>query len=288
MKQFTVFVAASLWILSFLAFVHERSAHHDDSTGKMSVSEQMVDEKCTLDGVTPDVIATGRSDITEWHGRFTFSYAPYLLEPSEPSEQIEDFRDAVGERIGTDIDSRELTKRQHDFFVTLPDEWSRESANSALLLDGHAGTITDMSCLEMMLWEWQDARYPMLDHPTEFGAFVLRGDERVRIYLSSADLVGLKVNQEVTEQVRIDILAGYRLITHIHNHPFLFDREVGDRMWTTEATIKEIAGGLAPSMSDVGFYRSFHDSHGLEEAWITNGLQSSRFTATEFEMLTAR
>lgn len=172
--------------------------------------------------------------------------------------------------------------------MTLPDEWSGEAANSALLLDGRAGTITDMSCLETMLWKWQDARYLMLEHPTEFGAFVLRGHGQVRVYLSSADLVGAKVSQEVTEQVKADIMAGYRLITHIHNHPFLFDREVGDRMWTTEANIKDIAGALAPSMSDVGFYRSFRDSHSLEEAWITNGLQSSRFLASEFDTLTAR
>ena len=47
------------------------------------------------------------------------------------------------------------------------------------------------SCLEALLWERQAARYPMLEHPTEFGAFILRGDGRVRIYFSSADLVGL-------------------------------------------------------------------------------------------------
>jgi len=83
-------------------------------------------------------------------------------------------------------------------------------------------------------------------------------------------------------------MAGYRLTTHIHNHPFLFDREVGDRMWTTETNIEDIAGALAPSMSDVGFYRSFRDRYDLEEAWITNGLQSSRFHAGEFETLKAR
>lgn len=51
---------------------------------------------------------------------------------------------------------------------------------------------------------------------------------------------------------------------------------------------EDIAGALAPSMSDVAFYRGFRESHGLEEAWITNGLQTSRFHAGEFDVLMAR
>ena len=186
------------------------------------------------------------------------------------------------------MDSRELTELQRNIFVSLPDNWSSEAANSTLLLEGRAGVITDMSCLEMMLWTWQDERFPMLEHPTEFGAFVMRGQGNIRVYLSSADLVGGRVNQQVTGLMQDDITAGYRLITHIHNHPFLFDREAGDRMWTIEATVNDIAGALAPSMSDVGFYRGFRKSHSLEQAWITNGLQSSRFQYSDFDILIAR
>jgi hypothetical protein len=77
-------------------------------------------------------------------------------------------------------------------------------------------------------------------------------------------------------------------MTHIHNHPFLFDRKVGDRMWTLATTKEDVAGALAPSMTDVQFYRSMRASLGLEEAWVTNGLNSSRFRAGEFDLLTAR
>jgi hypothetical protein len=288
MRIDAIFLIVVILVVSFFAFMNEAKTPIAGGLAELSLKDQVIHDKCTLDGIIPEVIARGETDTTEWHGRFDVPDSPYIWEPANHNEQILTFREAIRERLGADINSRDLIERQRAIFQTLSDEWSGEASNSALLLGGEAGTITDMSCLETMLWAWQDARYPMLDHPTEFGAFVLQGDGEVRVYLSSADLVGGRVNREVTEQMQADILAGFRLITHIHNHPFLFDREVGDRMWTIEATVEDIAGALAPSMSDVGFYRGFRESHGLEEAWITNGFQSSRFSSGEFDVLIAR
>jgi hypothetical protein len=64
--------------------------------------------------------------------------------------------------------------------------------------------------------------------------------------------------------------------------------KVGDRMWTLEATKEDVAGALAPSMTDVQFYRNLRNSLGLQEAWVTNGLNTSRFTTGGFDVLTAR
>lgn len=283
-----IFIALNIISFSFFTFKIETWIPPATNEGEISASEQMGDFSCTFDNVLPTEIATGETDSTEWHGRFDLPDLPYIWEPAEPNERLSNFRNALRDRIGPEMDSRELTELQRNIFVSLPDNWSSEAANSTLLLEGRAGVITDMSCLEMMLWTWQDARYPMLEHPTEFGAFVMRGHGNIRVYLSSADLVGGRVNQQVTGLMQDDITAGYRLITHIHNHPFLFDREAGDRMWTIEATVNDIAGALAPSMSDVGFYRGFRKSHSLEQAWITNGLQSSRFQYSDFDILIAR
>jgi len=288
MKSGFIYIALLTAGLSFLAFIYGPVTPITAIGGEMPATGQMIENNCTFDGLTPEVLATGETDTTEWHGRFELPDLPYIWEPGEPGIRILNFRKALIERLGNEMDSRELTERQRAIFAAMPDEWSGEAANSAMLLEGRAGTITDMSCLEMMLWNWQDARFPMLEHPTEFGAFVVRGHAQVRVYISSADLVGGKINREVTRQIQADILDGYQLVTHIHNHPFLFDRVVGDRMWTTDATINDIAGALAPSMSDVGLYRSFRENHGLKEAWITNGLQSSRFHAGEFDSLSAR
>lgn len=243
--------------------------------------------RCSLDGVKPERIVVEEGEASEWHGRFDLPDLPHLWEPAEPDPVLSEFRQAVHGRLGTEVDPRSLIERQRAIFARMPGEWSGEAVNSALLLEGRAGRITPIGCLEAMPWKWQAARYPMLEHPTEFGAFVLRGHGRVRVYLSSADRVGQRIRGQVTELVQADTAAGFHLLAHLHNHPFLFDREVGDRMWTVEATRQDVAGALAPSMTDVQFYRNLRASHGLQEAWVTNGLHTSRFLAGELDTLKA-
>jgi hypothetical protein len=253
-----------------------------------SYFEQATASRCSLDSATPEVIVRGNTDLSEWHGRFDLPDVPHLWEPAPPDEFLSQFRDMVRNRLGTDVDERLLLERQRKIFAVMPAEWSGEASNVTVLLEGEVGNISPISCLEAMLWKWQSARYPMLEHPTEFGAFVLQMNGRVRVYLSSADLVGQKINRTVTEMVQADVSSGFRLVSHIHNHPFLFDRQVGDRMWTTEATKGDVAGALAPSMTDVQFFRNLRDSLGLQEAWITNGIHSSRFRRGDFDRLTSR
>ena len=243
---------------------------------------------CSLDGLTPEVLAVAGTDASEWHGRFDLADEPRLWQPAGPDEIVSRFRAALRGRLGQDPEARALLERQRRIFAAAPPEWSGEAANATLVLEGRVGAIAPVTCLEAMLWKWQAARYPMLDHPTEFGAFVLRAPGRVRVYLSSADLVGQRVRGGVTQLVQADERAGFHLVAHLHNHPFLFDRTVGDRMWTLEATREDVAGALAPSMTDVRFYRTLRDSLGLEEGWVTNGLQSSHFRAGEFDVLTTR
>jgi hypothetical protein len=246
------------------------------------------DDACTLAGVTPQVIAVEEAESSEWHGRFDLADNPRLWEPAARDEALARFRTAVRDRLGAPPDARALIARQRAIFAAAPPEWRGEATNSTLLLEGKVASIAPISCLEAMLWKWQAARYPMLEHPTEFGAFVLRAPGRVRVYLSSADLVGQKIRPIVTKRIEADRSTGFRLFTHVHNHPFLFDRKVGDRMWTLEATKGDVAGALAPSMTDVRFFRNLRESQGLEEAWVTNGLESARFRAREFEALIDR
>lgn len=245
-------------------------------------------DRCTLRGVTPEVIDTGSPDSSEWHGVFDLPDDRRLWEPAEPDEIIAAFRQRVTQRLGAGVDPRSLIERQRAIYAVAPAEWRGEATNASLVLDGRVGRIAPIGCLEAMLWKWQAARYPMLEHPTEFGAFVMRGNGRVRVYLSSADLVGQKVRAPVTERLQRDARAGFRLFAHVHNHPFLLDRVVGDRMWTLEVTKDDVAGALAPSMTDVQFFRNFHDSSGLEEGWVTNGIHTARFSAREFTTLQGR
>ena len=131
-----------------------------------------------------------------------------------------------------------------------------------------------MTCLEMMLFRAQAERYPMVSHPTELGAFVLRRAGALRIVVSSSDQPGLKLRRTVIERIDADLDAGWSLLAHFHNHPFMFAKE-------------DIAGALAPSLSDVSVYRALARRAGLQAAWLTNGFETIRLSA-DFARLPAR
>jgi hypothetical protein len=243
---------------------------------------------CTLEQYEPVIIEIAEADPAEWHGIFNLMDDPILWEPVSNDASLIQYQNSVQERTGNSVNSKTLIDRQRKIFAALSNEWKGEAENSMLMLEGTVGEIKPMVCLEAMLWKWQNYRFPMISYPTEFGAFILKRDTDLRIYLSSNDIVGARIRPEVMESIQTDIESGFVLFAHLHNHPFLFDRKIGDRMWTMEETIEDIAGALAPSMTDVSFYRGIRDRFGLQEAWITNGFETSKFRAGEFDILIAR
>jgi hypothetical protein len=58
-------------------------------------------------------------------------------------------------------------------------------------------------------------------------------------------------------------------------------------MYTTEDSVNEIGGALAPSLTDVQAYRSMREHFGLKGAWLTNGLDSIHYTSKDFDQLSA-
>lgn len=125
----------------------------------------------------------------------------------------------------------------------------------------------------------------MLEHPAELGAFILRGPGGVRVHASSMDRVGQKIRSEVIAVVRADVARGFPSVAHLHNHPFLFDRRVGDRLWKTLDTIDHVAGALAPSLSAVQFARETAKELPLRAVRNTNGFTSVRIAAEEVPRL---
>jgi len=225
----------------------------------------------------------------ELHEVFDFPDEPswWASAPMDPARAK--YRAALVARLGeAAIAPRALLERARTDHAALSDaNGAREAENMTRALEG-TGTIEPISCLEWRLFQRQDGRYPMLEHPTELGAYVLRGEGRIRIYLSGADRAGGKVRHEVTDRVRADVGRGFVAVAHLHNHNFMFDRKPGDRMWTTEATVNIVGGAVAPSRSDVHAYRGMREEFALRGAWVTNGLDTGRFKAEDFGRLSAR
>lgn len=244
---------------------------------------------CELTERPAEVVpVTGKLLPGELHEVFDIPDAPAWWTDAPEDAERQRYREALRTRLGEPaLVQRALLERSQARFAARKDSARREAENSARVLDGSAGTVGPSSCLEWRLFQRQARRFPMLEHPTEFHAYILRGQQRVRVYFSGADHVGGKLRPEVTERVAQDIARGFTLVAHVHNHNFMFDRKPGDRMWTTPETVDDTGGGVAPSLSDVQAYRNMRESLGLAAAWVTNGLDTGRYTARDFDLLSA-
>jgi hypothetical protein len=209
--------------------------------------------------------------------------------PADPS--LAAYTGAI--RARADVDPIALLRRQHDLYVAsgnaalLP-----EAKNSEMVLSGKAGRIAPINCLEALLYGAHVAGRSMIAQPSEFGAFLLRraagAGAELRIYFSSMERSGGRISREVTARVDDDIKRGWQFVGHLHNHPFFFDRVVGDRNWTTKDSKDDIAGAVAPSVTDVHFYNNILDDTGPQAVFITNGFHTLRLSPAEIRLLQAR
>lgn len=239
-------------------------------------------------GKASEVISVNEPRPGELHLVFDIKDTPELHTPLPDDDRIASYRSRIAARLHGDVSPRELLRRQRAVMESIGSERARGDAeNAAMLLEGRAGTLGPATALESLLFLEQAGRWPMIEHPSEFGAFILRGKERIRVYFSSFESVGGKIRGEVNERVLADEKAGFEVLAHLHNHTFMFDRVPGDRMWTTPETVNDVGGALAPSTTDVQFYRSIREMIGLRGAWVTNGLDTARFAASDFDRLNA-
>jgi hypothetical protein len=239
-------------------------------------------------GAPLETIAIKEPRPGELHLVYDIADTPELWSPIPDDELVASYRARVAARLSGDISPRALLLRQRAIMAAIDIKSARGDAeNGTLLLEGRAGTIGPATCLESLLFREQARRYPMLEHPSEFGAYILRGRGRVRVYFSSFESVGGKMRHEVSDRVRADGASGLEVTAHLHNHPFMFDRVPGDRMWTIPETVADVGGALAPSTNDVHAYRSMREDLGLRGAWVTNGLDAARFVASDFDRLIA-
>lgn len=243
---------------------------------------------CVLDA-SPEVIAVPNPKPGELNEFFELPDSPAWWAPAAMDTEREQYRAALLARLGEEgLRQLALLERQHALHVAMTGKpMQREAENSGRVLEGSAGEMDSASCLEWRLFQRQSHRYAMLERPTEFGAYILRGNGRLRVYLSGGDSVGGPLRHEVSDRVAADVANGFEPVAHLHNHPFMFDRKPGDRMYTTEDSVKDIGGALAPSLTDVQAWRSMRAGFGLKGAWLTNGLDSIRYTSGDFDRLSA-
>lgn len=152
----------------------------------------------------------------------------------------------------------------------------RLKQSNALVADRASEWIRPAGCLEKLLLSVQHRRINLFERPTEFAALALRSPEgdRLRIYYLTINEDGIGRMSPLTEPAMVDVKAGWRMEIMLHNHSF-------------HPGQPSIDGVLAPSEADSQFVANFAADAGLQAAWITNGLHSSRIPASAFGLFTA-
>lgn len=207
----------------------------------------------------------------ELHVVWEIADAPALFLPAvSASPTLARYLDAVRARV--DVSQASLLERQSRHYLTGDPVRRGEGVNGAWVLAHRERVVTKAAAIDLALLALQAERFPMLERPTEFGAFLVAKGGVLRVYASSVDRPGGKFRREVTGAVLRDVQSGWTLRAHLHNHNFDF-------------THADIGGGVAPSMTDVQWYRAAREEFGLPRARITNGFDTAEIPAEVFDEL---
>lgn len=180
--------------------------------------------------------------------------------------------------VRTDTDAFALLRRQHELYRRLG---LADAEKVRLILSRSAGRVAPMSCLELLLFADHQARFPV-QHYTEFLAFTLRKEGRLRVYaISSGERTGsVGGTDRVRPFIEADRARGWTVAQNLHNHPFNFDNPSGD-----------IGATLVPSgeagWGDIGTFRRQFADWSLADAAITNGFDTVHLSAGDVARLAA-
>jgi hypothetical protein len=184
-----------------------------------------------------------------------------------PSPALHAFRERIS--LALDPDSRALLEAQ------LAHVEGGDLENVRAVLEGRAGAIRSMRCLEGLLFSVQAERTvrlgsSMFETPTEFLSYVLAREGDLKIYFYTVDQPGIGGLSTVHQPLQADLEAGWRVVGNIHNHNFF---PASDR----------VLGGVVPSAADVQALRSARDSFGLPTASIVNGFHALEITGADLD-----
>lgn len=221
--------------------------------------------------------------------------------PWQPSDvpALAAFRRVVADslgRAGVASDPVSVTRRVVAYYGAKADHDAQADAdNGRRVLAGVAGAIRPLTCLEALVLDYQARRFSMTRQPTEFHVFLLRRDgsaagadsteAQLLVYFAASGAPWPPSVGRLVAALEPRVREGWRVVEHLHNHPFYLDHLRPDSAGRPTA---DIAGGVAPSSTDVQFYRAMRARIGLASAQVTNGFATLELPAAAFDRLHAR
>ncbi|MGZ3785243.1 MAG: hypothetical protein ACXWR0_11915 [Bdellovibrio sp.] len=191
-----------------------------------------------------------------------------------------DFISSVKNKIADTSPKALLSKQYNDFISSGVPTLIAEAPNMLLAMNKTAGKFHSINCLEALLLSQQVDRGLSWDNPMEFSAFILKNatDAKLKIYYSTNDRPGGKINSQIIDLIQTDVSNGWVLLNHLHNHTFN----------TPVSNAITLVGGPSPGLTDVQLYRDLYSSLGLNSASVTNGFDTLYIDHTEFNIFHTR
>jgi hypothetical protein len=270
-------VGLAVWLTSCRspgseAFVHGRA---QGTPGRTRSNNDRVDARCAWPSPPRTILEDGRAVLLEWQ----FPDAAVYSQSALPADSA-----YLAFRSEVQADSADLRRPVAD--APRPKDsveaaiWQDEEINNELAQSGQVGTIEGITCLDALLFAFENARTPELTHPTEFLASVLRREVEGRLQLA----VGFGAGDEMfppksvygSDVVAKHVTQGWEYWYAIHNHTL---QRNGDRVALGNPTL---------STSDVELVRNLAAEQGLRSARVTNGFYTFSASAQEFSRMRSR
>lgn len=228
-------------------------------------------EACALEAAPVVVHTDGTAQLVRWD---VAARAVFFTEALPTDAGYRRFRDVIR------ADGAELrvpiADRAPPADADAAELWRREDHNAALVLEGRAGTLRPIHCLEALLFAHQHARVDELTDPTEFVATILRKDDRLRIYLGAGDQLFPPKSVYGFDQAALDLADGWQPIALLHNHTVV---QRGERHALGTPTL---------SASDVALFRGKLADFAGAAAWVTNGVFTAEIPASDLDQFLDR
>ncbi len=224
----------------------------------------------SLKTISPIVIESNGAEIFQY---WEFENDALLWDNNNSDvANLELYKDSLGKLLGKD--SLKLLVQKvalQDISYKSINTLNGDSINAQLVHSKTIGKIRPINCLEAQILEYQLSRYPLLNHPTEFHAFILINDSSnlVRVYFAASDQPWPPKPKVILEAVKNDLNYGWTLNYHLHNH--------------YEPKSNHYLGILAPSMTDAQYFLFLSEDYNLKNAIITNGYNTVEIKSKEFE-----
>jgi hypothetical protein len=151
--------------------------------------------------------------------------------------------------------------------------------------EGEVGVIGEMTCLGELLLQKHFRHFPYEEYDSEFGAHIFTKNGQIRVLFSASDKPWVRLTPHLVSQIEDLLDQGWIYEVFLHNHPIHFQL-------ATRPGVKEdhdLGGTILPSGNkdelDVRAFFQWRERWGVREFWITNGLNTARFSSEDMKIM---